>query len=355
MEKLICSSCCAPMVPTQAQAFLTCEYCGTSMENPFYDAAAAAAAAEAAKPSLEEICLSSLQEMGAAQNLADLDPDCFGNPINGIDAARMGLSISDAHQVYLLYSHTFLFVAFSDGLALTDGGLYYKCEDGAGSLSWEAFITGSIACQDRTSAQDGTLKIGSSVSLPVKSEKDSRLARFLVDFHNHVYHLHTGDAAPAAWRVSEPGSSPVAEQKDPSLLGTVLPVVGALLGTSSRGKTVIQRTTSMHPTSRPTIRQDRRNQVQPPRPLHSQPHHRRPGTTPLKPAEIKRISEQLKPGSLGGLTRPAGKPSRPTVNPSRPGSMGRPGMTGGMGKPGMGGPGRPGGQRGSGSSGKGRR
>ena len=95
MEKLICSCCTAPITPTIAQAFLTCEYCGTSTKNPYYDEAAAA---EAAKPSLEEICLSALREMGAAQNLAKLDPDCFGDPINGNDAARMGLSISDAHQ-----------------------------------------------------------------------------------------------------------------------------------------------------------------------------------------------------------------------------------------------------------------
>lgn len=324
MEKLICSCCGAAIIPTVSQAFLTCEYCDTSTANPYYDETAAA---EAAKPSLEETCLSALREMGAAQNLASLDPDCFGDPINGIDSARAGLSISDAHQVYLLYDHTFLFLAFSDGLALTDGGLYYKCDSGAGSLSWEAFITGSIACVDRVDDQDGTLKIGSTIELAVKSDKDSRLARFLVDFHNHVYHLHTGETAPAAWAVTEPAVSAAAEEKDTSLLGTVLPVVGALLGTTAnRRKTVIQRTPAMRPTSRPTVRQDRRDHVEPPRPLHSQPHHRSAGKAPG-------LSARHDLGRPGNMGRPAGQP--------RPG--------------GMGGHGRPGGQRGMGGPGKGRR
>ena len=110
--------------------------------------------------------------------------------------ARAGLSIFDGQQVYLLYQHPLLFLAFSDGLALTDGGVYYKCGAGEGSLSWDVFVTAAIACVDRSGDQDGTLKIGSSIELPVKNDKDSRLARFLVDFHNHVYHLHTGETAP---------------------------------------------------------------------------------------------------------------------------------------------------------------
>ena len=309
MEKMICSCCCAPIAPTVAHAFLTCEYCGTSMPNPFYDEAAAA---EAAKPSLEETCLRTLKEMGAAQNLAKLDPDCFGDPINGIDTARMGLSISDAHQVYLLYAHTFLFIAFSDGLALTDGGLYYKCDGGDGLLSWEAFITGPISCVDHSDAQDGTLKIGSTIELAVKSDKDSRLARFLVDFHNHVYQLHTGETAPAAWCVTEPAVS-AAEEKNSSLLGTVLPAVGTLLGASAaaKKKTVIQRTPVMHPTSHPTVRQDRRNHVEPPRPLQPQPHNRHSMNAPGRPS------------APGGQNRPG---------PNRPGGHHGPGGPGGRGR-----------------------
>lgn len=346
MEKLICSCCTAPITPTITQAFLTCEYCGTSTKNPYYDEAAAA---EAAKPSLEELCLSTLREMGAAQNLTKLDPDCFGDPINGNDAARMGLSISDAHQMYLLYAHTFLFVAFSDGLALTDGGLYYKCDSGAGSLSWEAFITGAITCVDRNDDQDGTLKIGSTIELAVKSDKDSRLARFLVDFHNHVYHQHTGETAPAAWAVTVPAAAAAEEEKDASLLGTVLPVFGALLGTSaSKRKTVAQRTPAMHPTSRPTVRQDRRDHVEPPRPLHSQPHHRSAGKAPMtsaRPGSMGRASGSGRPVSakLPSMQQRPGAASRPSVQP-RPGVMNRPGM---MGKPG--GQPRPGSMSGSGS------
>lgn len=313
MEKLICSCCGAAIVPNIASAFLTCEYCDISIPNPRYDESAAAAAA---KPSLEETCITTLLEMGQDQNLAKLDPDCFGTPINGVDSARAGLSIPDGQQVYLLYQHTLLFLAFSDGLALTDGGVYYKCDAGEGSLSWGAFVTAAISCADRSGDQDGTLKIGSAIELPVKNDKDSRLARFLVDFHNHVYHLHTGETAPAAWAVTE-GVSTAEEADSPSLLGTVLPAVGALLtGSALRRQTNLRRTPMMHPTSRPTVPQDRRGHVQPPRPLHSQPRR----TNPLRPG-----------GMMGrpGTGRPQG--------PGRPGGMGG---AGGMGRPGN--PGRPG-------------
>lgn len=339
MEKLLCSCCGAAIIPTVTEAFLTCEYCDSSVPNPYYDKEAAA---EAAQPSLEETCISALLEMGAAQNLARLDPECFGSPINGIDTARAGLSISDAHQVYFLYAHTFLFLAFTDGLALTDGGLYYKCDDSAGSLSWEAFITGAISCVDRIDDQDGTLKIGSTIELPVKSDKDSRLARFLVDFHNHVYRQHTGETAPAAWAVTEPAAilheavQPAAD--NPTLLDAVLPVMGALLtGSAARRQTIAKRAPAMHPTSRPTAHKDRKDHIQMPRPLHSQPHHR-PAAPLGKPAVTG------KPGMPGIQSRPA-SPKRPggmSGPQSRPGNPQRPG-------------GMPGGQRRPGGPGKGRR
>lgn len=309
MEKMLCSSCCAALPLQITHPFLRCEYCGTSVANPFYDAAAAA---PAEKPTLAKLSLTALQELGTAQKLAQLDPNCFGNPINGIDAARAGLSIPDDQQVYLLYAHTFLFLAFSDGFALTDGGLYYEADGQEGSLSWEAFITGPVSCVDRTDAQEGTLKIGSGVSLPVKSEKDSRLARFLVDFHNHVYRQHTGETAPATWAVTEPVAA--VKEEEPTLLDTVLPGLGALLGGSNKPRqTVLRRTPTLHPTSRPSALQDRRAHVQPPRPLHSQPHHR-----PVSPGM------QRRPGSMGGPGGPghSGKPGRPG-GPGRSGGPGR--------------------------------
>ncbi len=322
MEKMICSCCSAAIVPNVTQTFLTCEYCDTSIPNPYYNEAAAA---EASKPTLQESCIAALLEMGKNQNLSKLDPDCFGDPINGIDTARAGLSIPDAQKVYFLYAHTILLLAFSDGLALTDGGLYYKCDSGEGSLSWEAFITGAISCVDPADGQDGMLRIGSTVEIAVKSDKDSRLARFLVDFHNHVYQLHTGESAPAAWAVTEPSASFAEEADSPSLLGTVLPAVGALLGGSAiRRQTIARRAPAMHPTSRPTVHQDRRDHVDPPRPLHSQPRH---------------------PGGFGGMNPPGRQPGgmgRPESsgrpgNPGRPGGMNRPGN---MGRPGS--SGRPG-------------
>lgn len=329
MEKLICSCCGAAIVPDVAKAFLTCEYCDTSMPNPRYDEAAAA---EAAKPSLDEACIAELLEMGQSAKLDSLDPDCFGQPINGIDTARAGLGIPDAQRVYFLYAHTFLWLAFSDGLALTDGGLYYKCDNGEGCLAWDAFITAPISCTDRSGDQDGTLRIASSIEIAVKSDKDSRLARFLVDFHNHMYQQHTGSAAPSDWSVTE--QTAAAEDSSPSLLGTVLPAVGALLGASQVRRNITQRIPTMHPTGRPTVRQDRRDHVEPPRSLHSQPH--RPGGL-HRPGMQQRPAAPRNPGGTGrpgGMNRPGGMGGHGGT--SRPGGMYRPGNMGRPGGPGKG-------------------
>lgn len=40
MEKLVCGSCSAPIAPNTTDPFLTCEYCDTSITNPFYAAPA---------------------------------------------------------------------------------------------------------------------------------------------------------------------------------------------------------------------------------------------------------------------------------------------------------------------------
>lgn len=332
MEKIICSCCGAAIVPNITKAFLTCEYCDTSTSNPYYSEEAAE---KAAPPSLEERCIGKLLEIGRDQKLADIDADCFGEPLRAIDAARSGLEISDAHQVYFLYEHTFLFLAFSDGLALTDGGLYYACDSGKGCLSWEAFITGAISCTDYTEEQDGVLKIGSTIELPVKSEKDSKLARFLVDYHNHIYHLYTGETAPASWAVTTPAAASAEAEKDsPSLLDVLLPAAGMLAGTSARRKTVIQRTPAMRPTSRPTAAPDRRSHLEPPRPLHSQPHHRPVSGHPGNPTR----PDMGGPGGKPGMGGPGGRPG----NSSRPGHPGHPGRPGNPGHPGN--PGRPGGR-----------
>ena len=363
MEKLICSCCCATLVPNIDKPFLTCEYCDANIPNPYYDETAAA---EAAKPDLTALCLTALKEMGAAQNLARLDQDCFGDPIEGVDTARAGLQIDDADRIYFLYTHSFLLLVFHDGLALTDSGLYYKDEEGEGRLSWEAFVTSPISCVDRAEDQDGTLRIGSSIELPVKSDKDASLARFLVDYHNHVYRLHTGETAPATWAVTEPVvavQTAAVPEKEPSLLNTVLPAVGALLGGSVLNRqnqqtrqTILRRTPTLHPTGHPTLRQDRNARLEPARPLYAQPHHRKVAPNrPAAPNGMDKFVAQPRPGAIG---RP-GNPSRPDGmgklgGQPRPGAIGRPGNPN---RPGAMGSGRrePGGMGRPGGPGKGRR
>ena len=375
MEKMICSSCCAPLAPSTATAFLTCEYCGTTVANPHYDASAAEAAAASAKPDVVALALAALREMGQSQNLCSIDADCFGDPIHGASAARIALSIPDGEQLYFLYDHTLLFVAFTDGLALTDTGLYYQCDGGTGKLSWEAFITGAISCTDEENGQDGELCIGSSITLPVKSEKDSTLARFLVDFHNHVYHQYTGETAPAGWCVTEPAAAAVQQQETGTGtgIGTVLGGLGALLGaTAISGATnrsssavrsaarILQPTTTVRPTSHPTRRQDRVAHMEQPSPLHTQPHRRpdarpTPSTqagkaksvrsalnngpaAPARPAPNRSLRDvpaaPARPGQAKSVRDAMGSRGGPGSNALRDFSSGRPGDPHGKRKPG---------------------
>ncbi|MBR3763683.1 MAG: hypothetical protein IKK57_03925 [Clostridia bacterium] len=332
MQKMTCAGCCAPLVPSTTAAFLTCEYCGTTVANPHYNAEAAAQATADVKPDIAALALATLREMGQSQNLSGIDADCFGDPIHGASSARIALSIPDGEQMYFLYDHTILFVAFSDGMALTDTGLYYQCDSSAGKLSWKTFITGAIACTDEEDGQDGELRIGSSIVIAVKSEKESRLARFLVDFHNQVYHQYTGDAAPADWCVAEPAAiAAQQEESGVSGIGTVLGGLGALLGASAvTGKAtrstsglrtmsnLLQHTPTAHPTSHPTRRQDRTLHTEPPRPLHTQPHHRPPvrPEANVQPGSLKSVRNALNNIS----NRPA--PARPAPShpaPNRPG------------------------------------
>lgn len=309
MEKMICSSCGATLIPNNTQAFLVCEYCDTSVPNPHYDEAAAKAAAE---PTLEEICVETLIQMGENENLASLG-DCFGNPLKNIDSSRAALNVPDDARVYLLYHNTTLLIFFKEGLALTDRGVYYKCGSDEGYRSWEAFITGPIACVDRSHLdQDSTLTIGNSLTFEVSGDDDARLARFLIDFHNHVYQKHTGQAAPTTWAVT--ASTVQAQRRGSSGMtgkviaaGAGLAAARSILRRATPQRTAARSHSILHTTRKvPAARQ------------HAMPAPQRPGVMPRP----------------GGILRPGGMP-RPG---SRPGGMGRPGGPGGRG--GRGGPGR---------------
>lgn len=327
MENLICSCCGAKLVPTTTNAFLTCEYCDSSVDNPYYDAAAATAAAtEAAKPDFAATALATLREMGVKQKLTSIDRDCFGEPLHGVDSARRGLSIPDGEQVWFLLAHNIIILGFSDGLALTDTGLYYHCDSGEGSLSWETFITSGVACVQPNDVNDGALQVGSSLRLTLKGDKDARLAAFLVDFHNQVYHACTGETAPENWCVrQQPSASSSAQEDGPSFLDAALSGLGLLFGAGAARRTLTWNTNA-HPTSHPTVRQDRRQQAPQPRPLHTQPHHRpqQPNVGKMTTAPGQRIVQR--PGDARKAVSPTApridpRPARPTpAAPQRPGA-----------------------------------
>lgn len=308
VEKMICSSCGATLIPNTIQPALVCEYCDTAVANPYYVESDAIAAAQ---PTLPEMCVQTLVEMGRAENLADVDENCFGEPIQNADTARAAMKIPDGEKLYFLYDHQSLLGMvlgmLTEGIALTDNGLYYLCDGKAGSRSWEAFITGAISCVDRASWQDeGRLSIGTSLSVAVSSDTDSRLARFLIDFHNRVYHKHTGQTAPDSWSVTagQAQQEQVLAQtvQTGTLAGTVLTAARSLLQRSAAQRHVVQRPTVMRTVKRPEPARHHVQRPEPPRSVRQQPPVHRQQTE--RPGGMFRPSAG--PGGRGGMGGPRG-------------------------------------------------
>lgn len=348
MDKLLCPSCCAPLSPNTVTQFLTCEYCGTAVPNAYYEEEDAKAAAV---PTLDETCVRTLIEMGEREKLAELNERCFGNPLPSADSVRAALDIPDEVKVYLVMDHLSILGAIKEAYALTDNGLYYKCGDEEGSRSWEAFITSPISCIDRGSwREDGTLSIGSALTFSIDSDEDSRLARFLIDFHNHVYRQHTGDAAPSAWAITEYPAETGAEGNSglggalgtATLAGTVLTAARSLLTNSSSSQRTVRSATHRPVVVPPTPKPAPSKYHMPKQELH-RPGRKAAPSMPGKlqhPLQPTRQAVPAHPGAkqLNRLQRmgPPGEAPRPA------GGMGRPGGRGGMGRPG--GPGSHGGK-----------
>lgn len=317
MEKLLCESCGATLVPDPAAACLTCEYCGTAVTNPHYDPARAPAV-----PDLGKLCVDTLLSMGRSENLASVDGNCFGEPIQQIYTARDAMGVPQQEKVYFLYDRTTLILGtLKEGFALADGGLYYKCDGQQGSRSWESFITGAVSCTDRTAAAEGRLCIGTSLQFAVTNEADSRLARFLIDYHNHVYQQYAGEAAPTAWTVTAGSAdASIAQAEAPTLGRTLLNAAGSLLGglsltgaltgqsTPRRVITprrtvhtgVMRRPTKVQPVHRPEPPRTPVQRTAPARP------HPQQSATPRQGMRPQQHMQRNAPSGARGMHRPGG-------------------------------------------------
>lgn len=334
MEKIICSSCGATLTPNNTQPFLTCEYCDTTVPNAYYDEASAKAAAVL---TLDDMCVAALVEMGRSEKLAETSETGFGTPLYISETARAALNIPDSETVYLLYDRFSILGNLAEGFALTDSGMYYKHDTDVGRRSWEAFVTGAVSCVEPAGLfQNGTLTIGSSMTFAVASGDDARLARFVIDFHNHVYQKHTGSAAPASWTIRSAEemqtAQPVQVDDGPSLAQTLLGTAATLLTGGSILSSMGTKATTRHPQlhTRPAAPQVIRRSA-PVKPAHPpiarpstakplrRPHHMQPG--------MNRPDSRMGDHSMGPGSR---------SNTRRPGSMGRPGGPGGMGPGGRG-------------------
>ncbi|MBR3874941.1 MAG: hypothetical protein IKJ26_12375 [Clostridia bacterium] len=345
MEKLVCAACGAPLVAATQTPFLACEYCDTAVPNPYYDENTVKTNVQsildeqkARQEALDQMCIELLKEMGTNEKLHKvsglLAGAHFGTPLDGswlADQARKTMGIPDQEKIYLVYDATLVGMA-TDGFALADGGLYYISGGDAGSRSWESFVTGAISCVDGDSRQQpGTIKIGSGLSFAVCNEDDSRLAKFVVDFHNQAYRRHTGESAPANWSVSENKAIPVQESNGGSLLGAAGALLaGALLngGRTTIHRAVPQRTVVQRVAkpARSAARRAERVQQQA-RPVHG---HGMP--PPRKPTAGQRPAQQVRPGSIlrpGGTSRPARMGGGPGRNM---GTRGPGGLTRGPGR-----------------------
>ncbi len=329
MEKIICSSCGAPLTPNSTQPFLTCEYCDTTVPNAYYDEASAKAAAV---PSLDEMCVAELIEMGRSEKLAETDETCFGTPLFISDTARAALNIPQSETVYLLYDRFSILGNLKEGFALTNSGLHYLHDADAGRRSWETFVTGAVSCVEPAGLfQDGTLTLGASLTFTVAGDADARLARFVVDFHNHVYQKHTGHAAPASWTVRSAESvqrTQASQTSSPSLGQALLGTAATLLTGGSLLSRVGTNASARHPQ------------------MHTRPaaprviHHSHP-VKPAHPSVVRPATAKplRKPHMQPGMNRPDSRANEHGMGPHSRGGMGRPGGHGPGGRSSMGGPG----------------
>ena len=307
MDKLLCTSCGAPLTPDAAQPYITCAYCDTAAPNPYYDETAAA---KAAAPTLDERCVEELKRMGQS---ASLDESCFGTPLERASDLRRTMEIPDREKVYVGFDRLNLLGMLTEGFALTDTGLYYLCEGGTGRWTWEQFVTAPISCtQPAGWQQECTLSLGASLRFNLSGRADYQLGCFLIDFHNHMYQQHTGLAAPTAWTEE---SAAQEESAAPSLGKAVLTAAGALLARSAVKQTVSHRGTNLFSARRPAPPRPAVRRADPPRPLRPEP---RPVQRPMHMDHPARPS---RPGS--GMRGP-----RVQHSPGRPGGMRGPGGPG---------------------------
>ena len=330
MDKLNCPGCTAPLTLNNTDPFLVCAYCGTSIPNPHYEESKAAAA----EPTLDERCVQVLVEMGEGEEIASLDKTFFGSPLENVQSLRRALEIPDSEKVYLVLDHVSIIGSLQEAVVLADSGLYYRSGGERGRRSWEAFITGPISAIDREGWQnDGQLLIGSSVKVELNSDKECRLARFLIDFHNRMYLHHTGSAAPAAWCMRPFGQAqqetPAAmQQQEAPGLGDALRTAARVLLTGSVVRRVATPAAAPQRRRPPVLKPAVRPEM-PPRPLRQQSGHT---SRPLQ----HRLTELDRPRTAprrNGPAQPA--PIRPTELdlPGRPGRQSsRPPMGRGRGR-----------------------
>lgn len=325
MEKIICPSCCAPLTLNNTQPFFTCEYCGTTTPNTWYDKAAV----NTSEPTLDEKCVALLRQMGLDEQLAAMDAHCFGTPLELADDVRAALMVPQQENVYLLYERYSLLGGLTEGFVLADTGMYYLTGGKTGRRSWESFVTGAISgTEDPGILANGTLSIGDGLTFAVASSDDARIARFVIDLHNRLYTAHTGQNAPASWRfATEEEACDANRTSTPSVAKTVLGAAATLLAGGSILSGARSANTILHPQrhTRPVIQP-----VVPAQPARRAPV--RPGMN-LRPGAAR-------PGMVVQPAMPARPPmtARPALNRPRP--NGRPGMSDRPGGRGPGGRGR---------------
>lgn len=129
---ITCTSCGAPLEFSEIEKILTCEYCGSMFENPYYDEEEEM---EAENTEIEEF----LREMSrecrvAGHSFSHGIPLAYGKHH---DAARRFFGIPHDTRVYMVYDATYA-CNCQDGIAFTNDGIYYnENTHGSGLITWE--------------------------------------------------------------------------------------------------------------------------------------------------------------------------------------------------------------------------
>lgn len=170
---IYCTCCGAPLDYNVTEPILTCEYCDSQFENPYYDENAPVIRTRKSDDADEVLSI-----VCGKCTISAGDVTC-GSPITGgkrLERAREHFHIPDEDHVYMIFDGT-IFGSCKKGFALCSSG-FYCCTEGLGYISWDDFIHADISFDTNTFVNEFVFVTG--------TDENRLLTAFLQDLQDQL-------------------------------------------------------------------------------------------------------------------------------------------------------------------------